>query len=196
MTYFGTSYTSIARSMAFAAGLSAVGCAPYTSGLMPPVGEPGLTVTGHSDADLAARLTSAIESTYRVSGIQVGNVSSFMTRLDDDGLTNDFAGSALFRSESGRRFKSFIFLMRDDGSLRLLEANGARFNPEAGGSLLTCGSKPIACPDTMERAASQIRPARFHMAEVDPARAGLEVVIPYDDGRSGILNSLELFAAR
>jgi hypothetical protein len=187
------SYASIARSLAFAVGLSSVGCASYT-GVMPPVDEPGLTVTGRSDADLATSLRVTIERDYHVSGIQVGDVSSFMTQLDGDGVANDFAGSALF--QNGRRFRSIIFLMREDGSTRFLEANGARFDPASGGSFLSCDSKPVACPDSLERAARRIRRARFHMAEMDSTRPGLEVVIPYDDGRSGILNSLELFASR
>ncbi len=194
MTYLASSYVSIARSLAFAVGLSSMGCAPYIRGVMPPVGEPGLTVTGRSDEDLATSLRTAIERDYGVSGIQVGDVSSFMTRLDGDGVANDFAGSALF--QNGRRFRSIIFLMRDDGSTRFLEANGARFDPASGGSLLSCGTKPHLCTDTLERAAPQIDSARFRMADVDTSRPGLEVVIPYDDGRSGILNSLELFASR
>jgi hypothetical protein len=193
MSYFNLSITSsmaAVRSLAFAAGLASLGgCA--TSRLMPPSDQPGLTVIPPGP-DLAATLEAAIVRDYRVSDIHVSVEDSFHTDLDNDGARNDTAGTALLRN--GGYFKSFIFLMTADGNTRFLEANGGRFDPTTGHTL-SCTSKPPACPNTFERARTQVRPARFRLADFDPAQTGLELSFAYDDGSHGILNALRLFSS-
>ncbi|HEX5037111.1 MAG TPA: hypothetical protein VFX30_08120 [bacterium] len=190
MTYLNNSL-AVARSLAFAAGLTSLGgCA--TTGLTAPTDQPGLTVVPPGP-DLSATLESAIARDYHVSDIHVDVSDSFRTDIDGDGVRSDTAGTALLRN--GRRFKSFVFLMTESSSARFLEANGGRFDPSVGGSILSCDSKPIACPDTFERARRQIHPARFRLADFDPAQTGLELSFAYDDGSHGILNALRLFSS-
>lgn len=190
MSYFTSANLSLALPFAFAAGLTTLGgCTPV--GLLPPTDQPGLTVVPPGP-DLGATLEASIQRTYHVSDIHVSVEDSFHADLNNDGVRDDTAGTALLRN--GGYFKSFIFLMTADGNTRFLEANGGRFDPTTGHTL-TCSSKPIACPNTFERARTQIRPARFTLADVDAAQTGPEITIAYDDGSRGILNSLRLFSS-
>jgi hypothetical protein len=192
MSYFQSTFASsiaVARSLAFAAGLTSLGgCA--SAGFLPPTDQPGLTILP-AGPDLGATLEATIERDYRVADIHVDVRDSFRTDFDGDGLQNDTAGTALLRND--RRFKNFIFLMRDDGATRFLEANGGRFHPETGGSLLNCGTRAHLCPDTFERARRQIDPARLRLADLDTTQPGPELSFAYDDGSRGILNALRLF---
>lgn len=70
-----------------------------------------------------------------------------------------------------------------------MENNGAAFSPKQGLQTLSCSSKPIACPDTMDRARQQIRSAQYSVMEFDKGKAGLEVVIPLVGGKYNVLNS-------
>jgi len=133
-----------------------------------------------------------IESDYKVKDVEVGLVGTTLADLDNDGEADDLAGTAILKV--GRSFKSFIFLLREDGSMRFLENNGGTFNPKEGRTILSCSNKPIACPDTMERARRQINVASFSVMEYDKKRAGLEVVVNLEGGLKNILNSLEIFA--
>jgi hypothetical protein len=135
-----------------------------------------------------------IENSYQVKVSEVGIISGQLADLDNDGAVNDLAGTAILKI--GRSFKSFIFLMRDDGSIRFLENNGSPFKPKEGLSILSCSNKPIACPDTMERARSQKQGAQFYLMEFDKKKPGLEIVIPRGDGVYSILNSLEVFLSK
>lgn len=184
----------LVRSLAFAAGLSAVGCSAYPMGpRMPTASDPGTTDTRYNHASLESRFTEIIRQDYHLPEAEVGVIDSFITDLDNGGVSNDVAGTAILKR--GGYFSSFIFLMRDDGSVRFLEDTGASFQPASDGSTLACYSKPSACPATMERARGQIRGARFSVIEADTSQAGLEIVIPYGNGDRRIINSLRLFNA-
>ena len=149
-------------------------------------------VRKYEHSRLEETFESYLKKTYSVSEPQVGIIRSFLTDLDNDGANNDIAGTAILKI--GRSFKSFIYLMKNDGAIRFLESNGYGFDPDKGRSTLSCSNKPIACPDTMERARQQIHGSAFSVFEYDKEQAGLEIVIPYKDGSYGILNSLSIFA--
>ncbi|MFO1519313.1 MAG: hypothetical protein U1F57_06600 [bacterium] len=140
---------------------------------------------------IAESFRKQIEKTYNVSDTEVGILSGGLTDLNNDGAYDDFAGNALLKV--GGRFKSFIYLLRTDGSMRFLENNGVSFDPNSGLRTLSCNSKPIACPNTMDRARQQIGGASFSVMEYDKSKAGLEVVISLGSGSYSILNSLEVF---
>ncbi|MCE9624728.1 MAG: hypothetical protein K8R69_04615 [Deltaproteobacteria bacterium] len=142
---------------------------------------------------LESAFKAQIEKDFKVSDIEIGVTGGFLTDLDNDTEHDDFAGTAILKV--GRSFKSFVFLMRDDGSARFLENNGAAFTTE-GRQTLFCSSKPIACPDTMARAKQQIASANFSVMEFDKTKAGLEVIFPLVGGKYNVLNSLEIFAGK
>ena len=142
---------------------------------------------------LESAFKAQIEKDYKVSDVEIGVTSGFLTDLDNDTEHDDFAGTAILKV--GRSFKCFVFLLREDGSARFLENNGNAFTT-SGGSTLSCSSKPIACPDTMARARQQIGSANFSVAEYDKNKAGLEVIFPLVGGKYNILNSLEIFAGK
>jgi len=141
---------------------------------------------------LAAQFKASIQKLDPNKEIAVKVLEGRLTDLDNDGAQNDFAGTALLKV--GNAFKSFIFLTRKDGSTVFLENNVQSLNLNQGLSYLSCSSKPIACPNTLERAASQIRGAVFSVMEYDTSKTGLEVVIPLGGGHYSVLNSLEVFA--
>jgi len=148
-------------------------------------------VNDYNYARLSALFAASIQKDYKLPDAQVKVTSGALTDLDNDGAYNDFAGNALLKVDGS--FKSFIFLMRKDGSYRLLDNSGYPLDPNKGLATLTCSSKPIACPNTFERAQSQIRGAYFSVFEFDKSQAGLEVVIPRGEGEYSILNSLAVF---
>ncbi len=188
---------SLTRSLAFAVGLSSMGCtAAYQTGpRMPTAEDPGTTESHYRHSALETRLTEVIENRYHASDVEVGIINSFLADLDNGGVSNDVAGSAILRR--GSSFKSFIFLTRNDGSIRLLEDTGASFSadPESGFRGLFCGSggRANSCPPTMERARQQLHGVNFSVMEADAAQPGPEIVIPYGDGSFRIVNSLSLF---
>jgi len=140
---------------------------------------------------LEAAFQTKIETDYKVKDVEVALTGSSLTDLDNDGAMNDLSGTAILKV--GRSFKSFIFLLREDGSTKFLENNGTDFSPKKGAHVLTCDNKPIACPDTMERAKRQIWSSSFSVMEFDKKKPGLEIVIPLVGGALAVLNSLEVF---
>ncbi len=151
-------------------------------------------VDRYATSTLEAAINKAITDNYKVSDIEIGVTGGFLTDLDNDGASDDYAGTAIIKV--GRSFKSFVFLTREDGAIRFLENNGAGFDPKNGLRILSCSNKPIACPDTMERAKQQIASANFSVMEVDKSKDGLEVVFPLVGGKYNVLNSLEIFAGK
>jgi len=148
----------------------------------------------YEPSKLEPAIQKAITDNYKVSDVEVAVTGGFLADLDNDGAADDFAGTAIIKV--GRSFKSFVFLAREDGALRFLENNGAGFDPKKNLHILWCSNKPIACPDTMERAKQQISSANYSVMEVDKSKDGLEVVFPLVGGKYNILNSLEIFAGK
>jgi len=147
----------------------------------------------YSYANLQNTFQKSIDKQYDVES-EVKVTSRMLADLDNDGISNDVAGSAVLKI--GRRFKSFLFFMKDDGAIRYLESNGEAFSAKENLSTLYCSDKPVVCwnNETIEKAASKLATPTFYLMEWDKKQAGLEVVIPYRNGDYGILNSLALFA--
>jgi len=118
--------------------------------------------------------------------------SSNFADLDNDGTSDDLFGTALLQLGSG--VKSIIYLMREDGATRFLEASGEPLRPTEGFvSPLCFESHSWLCRNPLERAARQIHSPRLSLLEFDSTRAGLEIVINLPQGRLAVLNSLEVF---
>lgn len=134
-----------------------------------------------------------IKKQFSVEG-EVAITSRLLTDLDNDGAYDDLAGTALLKV--GRSFKSFIFLLREDGSMRFLEANGSAFSAKTGLNTLYCSDKAIVCSqnETLSKAASRLGTPQFYVTEFDKDLSGLEIVIPLVSGEYSYLNSLEVFA--
>lgn len=154
----------------------------------------GVTVEKkYSYANLQSAFEKDIEKRFDVD-TEVKITSKMLTNLDNDGVSNDVAGTAVLKI--GRRFKSFLFFMKDDGAIRFLESNGEAFAAKENLSTLYCSDKAVVCSqnETIKNAASKLARPIFYMMEYDKKKSGLEIVIPYESGDYGILNSLELFA--
>jgi len=124
-------------------------------------------------------------------GVQI--TSSGLADLDNDGASDDLFGTGLL--QVGSQAKSFVFLLREDGVVRFLEASGERLRPRENLQSPNCfASRPWLCASVLERAAQQIRDPSVSMMEFDSARTGLELVIRLPQGRFAVVNSLELFA--
>ena len=153
----------------------------------------GTILDRYEYSKLESAFKAQIEKDYKVEDVEIGLIGGNLTDLDNDGESDDFAGTAIFKL--GRSFHSFVFLLREDGSARFLENNGTAFSTSAGHTL-SCSNKPIACPDTMARARQQINGANFSVMEYDKSKAGLEVIFPLVGGKYNILNSLEVFSSK
>lgn len=154
---------------------------------------PPSLVDRYDYSTLEPQFVTQIQSQSGLSDVGVRITSSALADLDQDGATDDLYGTALL--QVGSQFKSFIFLLREDGAARFLENSGAALDASSGLRRLSCmESHSWLCHNTLERAETQIRAPRISMLEFDTSRAGLELVIHRSRGRLAIVNSLELFA--
>ena len=156
---------------------------------MPPV-----TLDRYNHAQLESQFAERIASDARLENVAVRIASSRLADLDADGAADDLYGTA--RLQVGNRFKSFIYLLREDGAVRFLENSGASLDPESGLTSLMCTeSRAWLCRPNLERATRSVATARIAMLEYDAATRGLELVIHHRSGNLTVLNSLALFAS-
>jgi len=156
---------------------------------MPPV-----TIDRYNHAILEQRFAGEIAARFHLEGAAVQIRSSTLADLDQDGESDDLFGTALL--QVGSRFKSFIYLLRDDGSARFLEDTGNALDAGAGLIRPMCTeSRAWLCRYDFARARRTIREPRISLREFDASNTGLELVIHRPSGNLTVLNSLALFVS-
>lgn len=129
---------------------------------------------------------------YGLEDTEVAITASTLADLDNDGESDDLAGTGLI--EVGSRYKSFVFILLESGESRFLNTDGTRFDPSTDLRMVHCmESRPWHCGDPMVRARRAIRNPRISIREYDRATPGLELTIPRGGGLWAIVNSLEAF---
>ena len=155
---------------------------------------PPRPITRYNRSTLQAEFAQLIESESGQDNVEVLITSTALADVDHDGSQDDLFGAGLV--QVGSRFKSFVFMRRDDGAARFFDSSGARLDLSSDMRMVHCfESRAWLCRPAMERALRQISRPRVSMLDYDASRSGLELLIHQSEGRFVVLNSLEVFAA-
>ena len=140
-----------------------------------------------------------IRERYGLDNAVVAITASTLTDLDNDGESDDLAGTGILQMPPTgitgfTEFKGFVFLLRESGESRFLDPDGTSFDPHADTRRFPCfASRAWLCDSPMDRARRAIRNPRITVREYDRATPGLELTIPRSGGLWAIVNSLQAF---
>ena len=156
-----------------------------------------IMIDRYSTHQVQTTLTQNIKDQFEIKNPEVRVSTSLLADLDHNGAVDDLVGTA--RLKVGRTFKSFVFLLREDGDVRLLENDLKPFSAKQDLKRPNCGrGRPGAqtCTTANEwrQALTDIPTAALQVIDFDPIKPGQEIVSQLGRGIFAYVNPIAAFA--